>query len=114
MEGLCWGLTCFLEAEASGILCAKPGVSGRQSRSPGSWEQENQGFRHEPGAANPAKAWLNPMSPAQASVSPFACQVQGQRSQAPRNSGLLQAGSLGSLSWAPGRAGTHPWMNKCV
>lgn len=60
VEGLCWGLTCFLEAEASGILCTKPGVSGRQSRSPGSWEQEKQGFGHEPGGSQSSQGLAQP------------------------------------------------------
>lgn len=62
------------------VSCTKPGISGRWVRSPGpgGWRARDLGTSQEPD--NLAMAWLSPMSPGQASVSPFACQMQAQTS----------------------------------
>lgn len=113
MEGLCWGLTCFLEAEASGILCTKPGVSGRQSRSPGSWEQENQGFRHKPEGSQSSQGLAQPHVPWSGLSLPICLPGTGAEKPSSKEQWSAAGQLSGQLVLGTGQSG-HPSLDEQV
>lgn len=109
MEGLCWGLTCLLEAETSGTPCGlykdwcfreaeqkpwalgagEPGVQAR-ARSQTIWPR--------PGSA--------PCHPGRPQSPHLHARYRDRGAELQRTVVCCRPSSLGSLSWASGRVGT--------